>query len=277
MPTLAGIRVEGLSIGGLETCIDLPELKVAFDIGRCPPRVVSRDTILFTHGHADHMGGIAYHAATRALRGMRPPTHVVPASRASAVEALFDAWEVLDHGRPPHRLVPLAPGQEHPLGGNLVARPFTSPHTTPCQGYGLWRRKQKLKAAYLGRSNDEIRRLRQDEGVEVTETVETPEVVFTGDTRIDVVEREEVVRRARLLILEVTFLDDRVSVEDARAKGHVHLAEVAERADLFENEALLLTHFSSRYSAGEIPGLLEAGLPRSLFERVTPLLTGFGG
>ena len=31
---------------------------------------------------------------------------------------------------------------------------------------------------------------------------------FTGDTTIDVVEQEEVVRKARLLILEATFLDD---------------------------------------------------------------------
>ena len=31
---LAGHRVRALSIGGVETAIDLPELKVGFDVGR---------------------------------------------------------------------------------------------------------------------------------------------------------------------------------------------------------------------------------------------------
>ena len=105
-----------------------------------------------------------------------------------------------------------------------------------------------------------------------------PEVAFTAATRrIEVVEREEVVRLARLLILEVTFLDDRVSVEDCRAKGHIHLDEVAERADLFENEALLFTHFSSRYTARDIERALDQKLPAELRERVTPLLDGHRG
>ncbi|MEM7306392.1 MAG: MBL fold metallo-hydrolase [Planctomycetota bacterium] len=274
MPRIAGLRVEGLSIGGIETCIDLPELKVAFDIGRCPPEVVPRDTILFTHAHMDHMGGIVYHAATRGLRNMRPPTYVVPAVNAEAIGELFDAWSKLDRTRHRHRLVPLSPGEEHALPGGLVARPFHSPHSAPCQGYGLWRRKERLRKVFRGKSQEEIRRLRVEQGLDVTEVHEWPEVAFCGDTKIDVVEREEVVRTARVLILEVTFLDSRVSVADARAKGHVHLEEVAERADLFRNEALLLTHFSSRYRADEIVRLIDQGLPDGLRERVTPLLAG---
>ena len=65
---LAGIPIEAISVGGLETCIVLPGFKLAFDIGLCPPEVVKRDTVLFTHAHVDHMGGIAYHTATRSLR-----------------------------------------------------------------------------------------------------------------------------------------------------------------------------------------------------------------
>jgi hypothetical protein len=42
MLTLAGIDVDGISIGGLETCIDLPGLKVAFDMGRAPDFAVAR-------------------------------------------------------------------------------------------------------------------------------------------------------------------------------------------------------------------------------------------
>jgi ribonuclease Z len=70
----------------------------------------------------------------------------------------------------------------------------------------------------------------------------------------------------------VTFLDDRVPVAEARAKGHVHLDEVVERAELFENEALLFTHFSARYRPAEVRAILAARLPPALAERVTPLL-----
>lgn len=272
MPRLAGHRIEGLSVGGLETCIDCPELKLAFDIGRCPDDAVHRPTVLFTHAHMDHMGGVAWHAATRALRGLAPPTYVVPRENEADFRALFEVWRKLDRSDQPHRVVALAPGEEWELPNRMIARPFRSPHRVPCQGYALWTRKRKLRREHVGLSEGELRELRRKIGDEMLTTVETPEIAFTGDTLIEVVEREEVVRKARLLIIEVTFVDDRVSVEQCRSKGHVHLDEVVERADLFENEALLFTHFSARYTASDILSALDRRLPASLRERVTPLL-----
>ena len=268
---LAGIAVRGLSIGGIETCIDLPHFKVAFDVGRCPAEAVVRKTILFTHAHMDHMGGVAYHCATRALRGMPPPTYIVPRQNVEDFEALFDVWRRLDRSELPHTTIPLAPGEELRLRNDLVARPFASPHSAPCQGYGLWSQKEKLKPELVGRPAEELGRMRR-EGVEITDSVETLDVAFSGDSRVELLEREPQVRRARLLILETTFVDDRVSVEDCRAMGHLHLDELVERAHLFQNEALLLTHFSARYRPKEIVAALDARLPPDLRARVTPLL-----
>ena len=274
MPRLAGTLVEGLSIGGIETCIDLPEHKLAFDIGRCPPAAIARPTILFTHAHMDHMGGVAYHAATRELFGMAAPTYVVPHENAAAFGELVAAWRKLDRSDLPHRMVALGPGEKFELPNRMLARPFRSPHRVPCQGYALFSRRRKLKPQYRALSQDEIRDVRRQVGDELTDLVETPELAFTGDTLIEVVEREEVVRKSRVLVMEVTFVDDRVSVEQCRAKGHVHLFEVAELAALFENEALLFTHFSARYSNAEIVAALDRALPPSLRDRVTPLLAG---
>ena len=144
-------------------------------------------------------------------------------------------------------------------------------HTAPCQGYVLWSQREKLKPEHLELPGEEIARLRKA-GVEITETQEEAQVAFCTDTRIDIVEEVELLRSVRLLILETTFVDDRVSVEESRAKGHIHLDEIAERADLFDNEAILLTHFSARHKADEIVAALDAKLPSSLRERVTPLL-----
>lgn len=52
---IEGYTVGGLSIGGHETCVIFPTLKVAFDIGRCPPRAVSQNFLLITHAHMDHI------------------------------------------------------------------------------------------------------------------------------------------------------------------------------------------------------------------------------
>ena len=63
-----------------------------------------------------------------------------------------------------------------------------------------------------------------------------------------------------------------VSVAECRDKGHVHLDELAERAELLENEAVLLTHFSARYTAAEVQSLIARRLPPGLASRVTALI-----
>lgn len=268
---VGGLELRALSVGGLETCHWVPRWKLAFDIGRCPLEVVDCRTVLFTHAHMDHLGGIAYHTATRGLRRLPVPTYLVPPHCVEDLGRLFEAWRALDRSDMEHRLVPLAPGEEHALANGLLVRPFRSPHSAPCQGYGIWSRKEKLRPEYQGLEGREVARLRRA-GVEITRTVETPELVFTGDTLIEVLEEQEVVRTAKVLVLECTFVDERVSVQECRSKGHVHLDEIAARAELFQNEAILLTHFSARYGAHEIRAALDAKLPPGLRERVTPLL-----
>jgi len=268
---LAGVEIQALSVGGLETCIHLPRWRIAFDIGRCPAEVIDCPTVLFTHAHMDHMGGAPYHTATRALRRQRPPTYVVPRTNHEDFERLFEAWRALDRSDMEHVSVPLAPGEEYVLANQKIVRPFRSPHAAPCQGYSVWGRREKLRPEHAGKEGSELARLRR-QGVKLTDVVETPELAFTGDTLVDVLEREEVVRRSRVLIMECTFIDDRVSVEQSRSKGHVHLYELAERAELFANEAVLLTHFSARYSARAILSALDQHLPPPLRSRVTPLL-----
>lgn len=271
--TLAGHEVEAFSVAGFQTCIELPQLSLAFDIGFCPRSVIKRSTILVSHTHMDHVACIAQHAATRGLLGMSPPVYVVPEVNRAAVDELFGAYAKLDgceHARTVHGA---NPGDAISIARDLEARPFFSPHRVTCHGYGLWRKLTKLKPELVGKPGDEIARLRR-EGHEVTIPVEVPEVAYTGDTRIEVLETEEVVRKARLLIMELTFVGDDVDVEGARARGHVHIDEVAARADLFENEAILFLHFSARYTQEDIVRALDRKLPPKLRERVTPLLVG---
>lgn len=52
---LEGYSIEGISIGGQETCVIVPEFKCAFDIGRCPTRAIHQNFVFITHAHLDHI------------------------------------------------------------------------------------------------------------------------------------------------------------------------------------------------------------------------------
>ena len=268
--TLAGLDVRATSVAGLETCIELPGLKLAFDIGRGPRSAVRNPVVLFTHAHIDHMGGIAHHVATRSLMKMKPPMYVMPKAVVGAVENLLDAFRALDGSELPATLVGLSPGESVSVGKRRIARPLRAFHPVHCQGYAIMELRKRLRPD-LARQGKQAIAAARERGEEVSSTWEHPLVVFSGDTKIEFIEHNECARKADLLIMEVTFVDDRVSVESARANGHIHIDEVVERADMFENKATLFTHLSARYRQDEAQAAINAKLPPSLRERVTLL------
>jgi ribonuclease Z len=270
MLELAGTQVDAVSVAGLETCIQLPRHKLAFDIGRGPRSAVGLSTVAFTHSHVDHMGGLAHHVATRSLLGMDPPTYLVPSEVEMDFHALLDALRKIDGSQMPCTVIPARPGEDIPLPSRRFLRPHAAVHTLPALGYSLWREQTRLRPEFRDKSQEEIRDA-SNRGEEVSEEAAVALVAFTGDSRIEILERESALREAKLLIMEVTFLDGRVDVERARDNGHTHLDEVIERADLFQNEAILFTHLSARYRFAEAAQILERRLPDSLKERVTLL------
>lgn len=269
---LAGVRVQGISRAGLETCIGLPDLGVAFDMGICPRSAVRLPTVLFTHAHVDHMAGVVHHCATRALQGMKPPTYVMPARVVPAFQKLRVVWQELDGSDLPCEVVGLAPGQELELPKGLVARPFATPHRVVSQGYVLYERRRKLLPELEGLAGQEIAQ-RRARGLPVTSEAMVPLVAFSGDSRIEGLLHHPDARTASLLMMEVTFLDERVSIDKTREKGHIHLDEVLAHADAFDNEAILFTHLSARYSPEQAQTILDERLPPGLWERVTLLTT----
>lgn len=134
--------------------------------------------------------------------------------------------------------------------------------------------KQKLKQEFLGLPGSEIKRLKLSD-VEITNTVTVPEIAFTGDTMSDFIldpDNADVLK-AKILVVESTFLDDSVSVEHAREYGHTHLFEIASQSDKLQNRAILLIHFSARYTTEEIDAAISR-LPPSFRSRVYALKEG---
>lgn len=270
MPRIFGVDIEAVSVGGLETCIELPGWDLCFDIGRCPPSAVRKRRLAITHGHMDHAGGVAYHASMRDLLGMPPPTVFVPRVNAPDFEALFATWRRLDRSELPVDLVPIAPGERVDLGGRRFLEPFRSPHRVFCQGYALGTYRQRLRPEYAGLAAPELERLRR-QGARLSETVEVIEVAFTGDTTIDVLDTTDLVARAKLLVLEVTFYDGTIPPARAHAKGHVHLDDVVANLHRLPNPGILLTHASARHSAAQVRAALDHALSPADRARIVAL------
>ena len=72
-------HVLGYSVAGEESVIQIPELNINFDIGKCPRPALTADFCLLTHGHIDHSAGIPYYLSQRFFQGMNPGTILCPA------------------------------------------------------------------------------------------------------------------------------------------------------------------------------------------------------
>jgi ribonuclease Z len=218
----------------------------------------------------DHAGGVAFFVATRELYRLPPPTIFVPEDNAADFRALLDVWRRLDRSDLACTIVGVGPGDRIDLGRGRCAVPFRSPHRVVCQGYALVSTRQRLDPEFADRDPGQLQELRRA-GVTLTRPVEVVELAFTGDTSPEVLEREEIVRAARVLVMECTFLGDEIPPAQAREKGHVHVADLAARAHLLQNEHILLTHFSGRYSPAFIAEEVDRVLPPELRARVTIL------
>ncbi|CAN1347666.1 tRNase Z TRZ1 [Linum perenne] len=270
--TIQGYPIEGFSIAGLETCIIFPSLDLAFDIGRCPQRAISQKFLFISHAHMDHIGGLPMYVAARELNQMKPPTIIVPTCIKQTVEKLFEVHRQLVGSELDHKLVGLDVGEEIYIRRDLKVKAFRTYHTVRSQGYVVYQVKETLKQEYQNLSSNEIRDLKLS-GVQITDTVTHPEIAFTGDTMSDFVldESNIDVLKANILVMECTFVEDRVAVEHAREYGHTHLCEIIKHANKFQNKAILMIHFSARYTAEEIQEALWK-LEAPLAGRVSALL-----
>ncbi|CAN1761028.1 tRNase Z TRZ2, chloroplastic [Linum perenne] len=272
---LEGYTVEGLSVGGYETCVIIPELKCCFDIGRCPTRAIHQNFVFITHGHLDHIGGLPMYVASRGLYNLKPPTIFVPPSLIDDVEKLLDIHRSMGQVELNAELVALDIGETYELRNDIVVRPFRTQHVIPSQGYVVYSLRKKLKKQYSHLKGKQIEKLKKS-GVEITDIIMSPEVAFTGDTTSDYMldPRNSDALRAKVLITEATFLDEGFSVEHARQHGHTHLSEIIENAEWIRSKTVLLTHFSSRYSIEDIRGAVMK-LQSKVAAKVIPMTEGF--
>lgn len=268
--------VRGVSVGGVYTTLQVPELNVLLDVGLPLRAFCAADDVFLSHGHIDHSGGLTGLLGVRGMMRKSGPARVfLPAEIASDMEALLHAASRMQRYPMEAVLCPLRPGDEQHLANNLWVRAFRTHHPVPSLGYQFFRRVQKLKPEFVSLPGAEIaRRKRADEPLFVQH--DSLELCYATDTLVRVLDTNPSMLESRVLVLECTFYDDRKSLADSRAGCHIHFDELLEVTERFRNEHIVLMHTSQIYSPGEARELLARRAPASFAARVQQLLPARG-
>ena len=132
-----------------------------------------------------------------------------------------------------------------------------------------WQRlaRGRVQEKFHGLSGDKIREIRLS-GTDVTTEVRYPLVAYLGDSAPGGLDACPAAYKARVLIMELTFVAPHHRREQIHKYGHMHLDDLVERADLFQNELVIASHFSTRYHPKQIRYWVKRSLPSALSKRL---------
>jgi ribonuclease Z len=250
----------------------VPELGLILDAGISPRSSGGIDTILLSHGHADHVGALPALLGIRALHGKtKPPRVVMPVEIVDDLKTALGALSKLQRWDLDVEAIGMSPGDEIELRGDLLVRAVRTFHPVPSLAYIVVRRVSKLRPEFRGLTGPEIA-ARRLAGESMTAHEDRLELAYATDTLVSVLDHSPELLRARVLIMECTFLDERKTLEAARAGCHIHLDEVIERADKFANDHVVLMHCSQLYQPHEVAEILDRRVPPALRRRLIPFV-----
>ena len=237
-------RIQGISIAGEQTVVQIPELSLAFDIGLCPRIALASDFVALSHGHMDHVAGLPYYFSQRMFQKMVVGTCVCHEDLAPALLNMMDAWVNVEQQHTKHKVVGLAPGDQFEIKNNIMLRALPADHTVPALSYAVIEYRSKLREEYCDLPQDQLRDLKKS-GKPITQVFEIPLIAYSGDTQLGPSLYSPEFTEAKIVVSECTFFD-----QDHRSRAtsgkHLHVADIVGLLDVWKAEAVILIHTSRR-------------------------------
>ena len=259
--------IEGFSRAAIQTFWHIPEFRLGFDLGAHPWEFMGTPNWFISHTHLDHLAMLPNYVARRRMMQIVPPVIYLPEKFVDPTARMLQAWTRLDYGKFPCDLIGMKSGDTVEISRELVVEACETTHRVDSLGYVVYSRRKKLKQEFLDLPGEEIRRLKE-EGADITYEIKVPKIAYLGDSTSQGLDDNPIFYETETLIMEMTFVEDRHMSEKRHKFGHMHLNDVVERQDLFHNELIIASHFTSRSTTETILNSVHEKLPDMLGGRL---------
>lgn len=258
------LSITGYSTALFSTWYFIEELGLLFEAGDgvtagLLQKARKIEHVFISHADRDHLTGLLQLNQLNAREGF--PKIFFPSDCGSfpAIEAFSKKFDPHVKGTTWH---PVKANEHIRIKDNMYVQSIRNNHVQSEQtvfkslGFQVYQVKTKLKQEYLNIPQDQLIQLMNEKGKEnMTESVRTNLVTYSGDTPVDDYTTWD---NTEILIHEATFLGKEEQANlNTHGNKHSNLEEVLKMASELTIEKLILGHFSSRYSAGEIDSRIK--------------------
>ncbi len=264
LPTSFGaLTVAGGSRAGESTVVLLPQFRLALDAGRAHRALPPMSTLVLSHGHADHIGGLVYWASQRFLGNLGHSTLLAPAENQKLISELLEIHATLEGGRPYDVSVEaISDGFCHLLRKDIDLFFFPTDHWVPTLGTEIVMKKKQLLPSLVGLSGEKIA-ARRRRGEEINQFSTLSLLSYCADSGPELFATRPQIFMSEVLILECSFFDP-ADRQRAKQFGHMHLDDLLEIAPEFRCRHLVVQHASRRHSLREVEAILRDRLEPQL-------------
>lgn len=246
----------GSSSAGMSTTIYISQLNVCFDMGNFSPQNMKAKTVCISHGHTDHIGSLHHHFLLRLKHEKKDTVYYMPKECTDLFNQACISYYIMNYGEKESVKLPtLVTSGDIELKSNFFIRSYPVIHRVPSLAYCIFHKYMVIKDEYVEfckqSTKAEIKAKKKELNIGLREERITPYIAYSGDTTIEGVLQHEDLLNAHILFIECTYIhtsNDNITPQQAKDRGHIHSLDIKQNSSKFNNEYIVLTHFSQRYT-----------------------------